>query len=67
MTDHVDLGARLPIGRRTSDVRCAVRGCHRHAAVYLSSERVHASGQVLPSGAPVCAGCYPELDHRAVA
>lgn len=60
-------GARVAPDRRTSDVRCAVRACRRHAAVFLSSERVHASGQVLPSGAPVCAGCYPELQRRAVA
>lgn len=59
--------SRVTPDRRTSDVRCGVRGCHRHAVVYLSSERVHASGQTLPKDAPVCAGCYPALNQMAVA
>jgi hypothetical protein len=63
--------ADTPFGapdRRTSDVRCAVRGCRRHAVVYLSAVRVHVSGQVLRADDPVCATCYPKTsERRAVA
>lgn len=45
--------------RRTSDERCAVRGCGDHADMRPAETRIHGvTRQVIRAGAPLCATCY---------